>query len=321
VAEELTGSRFGFICEVNEAGRFDTIAISDPGWQACKIPIAATKTMLYDVPVCGIRSKVYETGEPLLTNDPASHPDFVFPPEGHPPLPAFLGVPLKDNGHTIGLIALGNKPGGYETADQEAIERLALAIVEALQRWRAEDRIKRQTEELARTVLRLQAEMAERQQAEEALRQLNEELELRVKERTADLEKANDLLKKSEEHLRYLASKILTAQEQERKRLAMELHDGLGQSLSALKMYLRAIQRHLPKEADAVREDFEDAHKLLRDTIEETRKISRGLSPALLENLGLTAAVRYLMDEFGKHHNTKITFDTDDIQDLFSPQT
>jgi PAS domain S-box-containing protein len=164
-------------------------------------------------------------------------------------------------------------------------------------------------------------DITELKQAEAALHRLNEELELRVLERTADLEKANDLLKKSEEHLRYLASKILTSQEQERRRLAMELHDGLGQSLSALKMYLRAIQRHLPKEAEVVKEDFEDAQKLLRDTIEETRKISRGLSPTLLENLGLTAAVRYLLDEFGKHHKTEITFDIDDIRDLFPHQT
>ena len=99
-------------------------------------------------------------------------------------------------------------------------------------------------------------DITELKQAEAALHRLNEELELRVQRRTADLEKANDLLKKSEEHLRYLASKILTAQEQERKRLAMELHDGLGQSLSALKMYLRAIQRHLPKEADVSKRRF-----------------------------------------------------------------
>lgn len=135
------------------------------------------------------------------------------------------------------------------------------------------------------------------------------------------LKKAEQQIRKSEEDLRHLTSKILTTQEQERNRLARELHDGLGQSLSALKMYLRAIQRHLPKEAETIREDFEDAQKMLRDTIEETRKISRGLSPTLLENLGLTAAVKYLLDEFSKYHKTKITFDADDIQDSFSHQT
>jgi signal transduction histidine kinase len=138
---------------------------------------------------------------------------------------------------------------------------------------------------------------------------------------TAELEEANIFLKKSEEDLRHLATKILTAQEQERKRLAIELHDGLGQSLSALKMYLRSIQRHLPKEAEIIREDFEDVQKMLRDTIEETRKISRGLSPTLLENLGLTPAVKYLLEELGRHKKTSITFDADDIQDLFLPET
>jgi signal transduction histidine kinase len=171
------------------------------------------------------------------------------------------------------------------------------------------------------SIAALVMEIRRRKRGEEALRHAKANLEQRVQERTADLEKANGLLKKSEEALRHLASKILTAQEQERNRLAGELHDGLGQSLSALKMYLRAIQRHLPKEAEVVREDFEDAQKLLRETIEETRKISRGLSPTLLENLGLTAGVKYLLDEFGNQHKTKITFDADDIQSFLSHPT
>jgi PAS domain S-box-containing protein len=159
VAEELTASKFGFICEFNEAGRFDAIAISNPGWSACKIPISRAREMLYDVPVYGIRAKVVEAGQSLLSNDPASHPDYVFPPEGHPPITAFLGVPLKHATQTIGMIALGNKAGGYAAADREAVEALAPAIVEALHRRRAE----------------------------EALRRAHDELEERVRERTAQL--------------------------------------------------------------------------------------------------------------------------------------
>jgi PAS domain S-box-containing protein len=174
-----------------------------------------------------------------------------------------------------------------------------------------------------------------RKRGEDALRRAGEELEQRVIERTEDLrlavaqlqeevterQQAERALRESEQRLRYLTSQILTAQEKERKRLAMELHEGLGQSMTALKIYLRAIQRRLPSEAGGIEEDFYGARNLLGEMIEEVRHISRGLSPALLETLGFTAAIKHLLDEFGKYQEVTIKTDTDDIQNLFSPQT
>ncbi len=307
VMEELTRSRFGFICEVNQAGHFDTIAISNPGWSACKIPISAVKDLLYNVPVCGIRGKVIETGNSLLCNNPDSHPDIVFPPEGHPPITAFLGVPLKHANQTIGMIALGNKEGGYTDTDREDVETLAPVIVEALMRRRAEiavrqakdeleQRVRERTEELTLAVTGLEEEVTERQQAEKALQE-------------------------SERTLRYLASKILTAQEEERNRIAKDLHEGLGQSMSALKLFLRSIQHHLPAKAAQTKDEFDQAQNLLREMIEEVRRISEGLSPVLLENLGLTAALEYLVDGLSKLQKITTDANIDGIDNLFTLQT
>jgi PAS domain S-box-containing protein len=151
VAEELTGSQFGFICEVNQAGRFDTIAISNPGWDACTIPQTEAVLMLHDLEIRGTRGRVIKEGRTMIFNDPTSHPDWAVTPQGHPPITCFLGVPLKHAGRTIGMIGLANKEPGYVLADQQAIETLSVGFVEALNRKRAEEAL-RESEERYRSL-------------------------------------------------------------------------------------------------------------------------------------------------------------------------
>ena len=136
-AEELTGSKFGWIGEVNRSGRLDTIALSDTGWSFCRIR-GAQMTTIKDLEIRGLYGRVLRDGRSLLTNEPSAHPDRVGLPNGHPELTAFLGVPLKQNGRTVGMVALGNKPLGYVPHDQEAVELLSVALVAALQRKRGE---------------------------------------------------------------------------------------------------------------------------------------------------------------------------------------
>lgn len=131
---------------------------------------------------------------------------------------------------------------------------------------------------------------------------------------------AEGALRESERQLRSLTSQILTAHERERKRISMGLHEGLGQCLTALKLQLRLIQNHLPTELVKLREDFDHAQNQLKDMVEEVRRISRDLSPALLENLGLVVALKYLLDEFSKYQKIIVTADIDDIDKLFSLQ-
>ncbi len=138
VAEELTTSKFGFIGELNKEGRLDTIALSDPGWSTCGIPEADALAMLRDMSIRGIWSTALRTGQSQIINDPASHPDRVGTPKVHPPIDCFLGVPLMRGNKIVGLIALANKPGGYNPDDRQAIETLSVSFVEALLGKRAE---------------------------------------------------------------------------------------------------------------------------------------------------------------------------------------
>jgi diguanylate cyclase (GGDEF)-like protein len=144
VAEELTGSKFGFIGELNEKGLFDTIAISNPGWDACEMIEDHAVRVVKDMVVRGVdRATMREGGSRIVNGEEAirNHPDHVELPEGHPKMTSFLGIPFKRNGKVIGMIALGNKEGGYDIADQENMEAASVAIVEALKSKRAERRV------------------------------------------------------------------------------------------------------------------------------------------------------------------------------------
>ena len=140
VAEELTDSTIGFIGEVHSDGQLYDIAISNPGWELCDIDdkIGHRKTP-GTFKISGLYGHILEHGRSLLTNDPASHSDSIGLPKGHPPLTAFLGVPLIDHGKTIGLIAVGNREGGYSIDEQQILQTLAPAVVQALLRKRAEE--------------------------------------------------------------------------------------------------------------------------------------------------------------------------------------
>jgi PAS domain S-box-containing protein len=142
-AEALTGSKFGFIGEVNQQGRFDTIALSDPGWDECKMPKSNAALMIKGMEIRGFWGKVIKDEQSLIVNIPASHPESVEIPEGHPQLNSFLGVPLKHEGKTFGMIGLANRSPGYDMTDQKDIENLSVAFVEALKRKRAEEALRK----------------------------------------------------------------------------------------------------------------------------------------------------------------------------------
>jgi PAS domain S-box-containing protein len=147
-AIDFVGCDFGFIGELNDRGRFDTLALSDPGWEACRMPEAEALVSIRDMEVRGLWGRVIADGASLLTNEPGSHPDRVGLPEGHPPLTSFLGVPLIQEDRPIGMIALANKKDGFDRADREDMELLSETLVEALMRKQAELELRRHRDHL-----------------------------------------------------------------------------------------------------------------------------------------------------------------------------
>lgn len=111
-----------------------------------------------------------------------------------------------------------------------------------------------------------------------------------------------DRLSKDQQYFRRLARSVWRVQEDERRRLARDLHDGIGQNLTALVHLLdRAFAEISPAQTQA-REGLERARALVVTTLEETRALSRLLRPQILDDLGLEAALRWLTRTFTESH-------------------
>lgn len=142
IAMELTASKLGFIGMLNEGGRLDTIAMSDTGWKECRIAKTRSMRMIHDMEIRGIWGKVIEGQTFILINDLSSYAGWAGSPEGHPRITRFLGLPLKHKDRTIGMIGLANKEAGYALADEQDLEAFNVALVEALQRKQADERLR-----------------------------------------------------------------------------------------------------------------------------------------------------------------------------------
>jgi signal transduction histidine kinase len=123
------------------------------------------------------------------------------------------------------------------------------------------------------------------------LRAARDEMEERVHERTALLSNAND-------SLRVLAASVQSAQEDERRRVARELHDDLGQRLAALKLNMQVFEQELHRDTPST---LARLHGLVGDVdqmIAEVRRISYNLRPLALDDYGLSVAMEMLCKEF-----------------------
>jgi signal transduction histidine kinase len=131
--------------------------------------------------------------------------------------------------------------------------------------------------------------------------------------------RAEEELRESETKLRLLTSQILTAQESERKRISRELHDEMGQSLTILKLNLRAASRQLLEPVE-VKEELGNLSLYLDEVIDKVRRLSRALCPAILEDLGLVPALQYLINEFSKYYDINYQFELKDLDHLFEKE-
>jgi PAS domain S-box-containing protein len=110
----------------------------------------------------------------------------------------------------------------------------------------------------------------------------------------------------SVDSLNDLTSHLLTVQEDEQRRIAMELHDGCGQDLNVLKLRLKSIQKRLPADAADLIQACDELMTFSDEIIDEIRNIAHGLKPAALETLGMSAATRQMIREYSTYANVEV---------------
>jgi PAS domain S-box-containing protein len=165
--------------------------------------------------------------------------------------------------------------------------------------------------------------------AQEALRKINDELELRVQARTAELVKVNaelkkeierrkkfeaDLRQKGERILKeqnrrkYLSKKLIETLERERQETAATLHDEVGQILTTINMDLDFVKQFSSEHPDIVVEEIEKVQSRIKKSMDHIGELSRGLRPNVLDDLGLIPSLKSILQDINEKSQIECHF-------------
>ncbi len=170
---------------------------------------------------------------------------------------------------------------------------------EALQRAHdvLENRVEARTHELATVNQALVAEIGERRETERSLRASETVLQAQQRE-----------LQQSREDLRALAGQLLTAQEEDRRRISRDLHDDINQRLAMLSMDLRRAEKDSSTDPEHLREEIRRVSKDLTAISDDVRQMAYRFHPSILDDLGLVKALRRLVDDFSVRTGIKVSY-------------
>ena len=172
-------------------------------------------------------------------------------------------------------------------------------------------------------------DITERRLAEDELKKHRSQLEELVKSRTSELIEANkELIKENNERiqiekklldhqkqLQSLTSQISLIEENEKRRIATELHDCIGQNLALSKIKLGQLGKSA--NSDDLKNDIGEILKIIEQAITETRTLTFELSPPILYELGLSQAIKWLIDQFRNKHGLEISLEDDGLEKPF----
>ncbi|MHC5074629.1 MAG: sensor histidine kinase [Planctomycetota bacterium] len=210
-------------------------------------------------------------------------------PQGHIPMLRALVVPIIYQDRLIGNLMVGNKNTDYEKEDCELLEAIADKIAPILAA-----RLEKNKSE------------KERKKAQQSLKEARDELEIRVEERTTELAK-------SRETLRMLTGQLISVQEEERRRLARELHDDLTQRLAILAIDIGKLEAQVTSDSNTFTPKLKDIKQRIIDLSADVHDISRQLHPSIIDDLGLRQAIQSECTNFTKREGILINYHSKEI--------
>ncbi|HEU5367787.1 MAG TPA: GAF domain-containing protein, partial [Ktedonobacterales bacterium] len=210
---ELTDSQFGFIgLNTTDGAAMDVVAIQGfhPGGRFYErfhlIPLRPN-----------IFARAVLENRPVRSTDAVIDPARVGQPRGHPPVRAFLGVPLRSGGIPMGMIGVANRPDAYTEEHEQLLMTYAAQVAIAIRNA----------------------------QLYEELKAAKADLEQKVAERTEELRLAKEALAQQAHQLRLLLAQTVTIQERERARIAHNMHDGVNQLIIGAILEVKAARERL----------------------------------------------------------------------------
>ncbi len=227
----------------------------------------------------GLLGLILRGSAPVRVANIADHPAAYGFPPGHPVMTSFLGVPIVLRGRNLGNLYLTDKNGGEPFTDEDEQLLVQLAAHAAVAIENA--RLYGQTSEsLQQTVAELRAANAQ---------------------------------------LARLSSLAIGAQEEERRRLARELHDGTAQELATLLVHLRVLER--AEEPHELRRRLSEFRDVIARTLDDVRRMALDLRPTMLDDLGLVPALEAHTRDMARRWGITVRFETQGLDRRLSSQT
>jgi PAS domain S-box-containing protein len=157
-------------------------------------------------------------------------------------------------------------------------------------------------------------------ESEQRFRTLADALDTQVQFRTQELRRRNEEILQQSDQLRDLSGRLMLAQDEERRRISRELHDSAGQHLAALGMGLARIEDDAKRDPARLSKSIKDAQDLIQDLTREIRTTSYLLHPALLDESGLSSALRWYIDGLAERSGLSIELNIPDDLERLAPE-